>query len=99
MKRLLTPAPDDWTGLDHPDALAVNEVDVDGVPHVAVYFNDDKHPMTEKEWAKLVKAHRPTPPSGTSIADVTAAIRECGDISDATKAALVQVLEVIGTGG
>lgn len=97
MKRLLAFAPDDWSGLTHVDALAVNEVDVDGVAHVAVYFDDDEYPLDDKGWSKIVESYKPAEPgpTGPSLDEVAATIDASPDLSDEVKAALATVIDVV----
>lgn len=93
--RLLAPAPDNWDGLTYPGAVSVNEVDVDGTPHVAVYFEGEGS-ITEEEWREYVSGWKPPSiMSGPTLDDVAAAIAASPDLAPAVKDALVGVLEAV----
>lgn len=69
IKRLLGPAPTGWDGTapagTPPEALDVNQVDVDGTEHGAVYLPVD-HPLDEAGWAALLAAWTPPPPAAAA---------------------------------
>lgn len=94
MIRRLAPAPDSYD-LDQlralvPAALDVNEVDVDGSVHLAVYLDDDTT-MDDADWAGVIAGYETEPPPAAAPDPDTAleqALTDAATVDD-VKAALL----------
>lgn len=96
MKRLLAPARPDRQWPTHPRALAVNEVDVDGVTKLAVYLEDDD-PMTAAQWAAHAAGWNP-PGNGHPDVALKTALEAAGTVAQ-VKTAFLDWLGRRGTAG